>query len=857
MFSEGASASRSIPETAGVGTSLGNAVRATDADTGDTLTYTLSGTDAASFRINSANGQLSTGVALDADVKASYSVSVNASDGKATATIAVTVTVTPVTNSAPVFAGVSATRSVAETAATGDSVGDPVIAIDPDGNALTYRMGGTDAASFIIIAATGQIQTLVPLDYETKSFYVVQVTANDGLVDSIPITVIITVTDVGAPAAPDAPTVLGESSTSLSVSWTEPADTLPAISDYDYRYKESAVSAWTTVDDTTITDTSVTISSLSSSAAHTSYDVQVRATNAEGTGAWSASGTGDTNNPPTFSDGASADRRVSAGAPAGAAVGEPVPATDADDDSLAYSLAGTDAASFDIDAATAQIRTKDGVTLTVGDTYSVMVVANDGIRDVSIDVTVTAIANNAPVFSEGTAAARSVTETAPVGSPVGNPVVATDADTGDSVTYMLQGTDAGSFSIDSANGQLLTSVALDADVKASYSVTVAASDGKDIVIIAVTVTVEPVKFYGCDKRGAVTDPDENPGLVADCENLLRSLDALEGGAFVLNWSAFRPIKDWRGVTLRGTPLRVTHLNLRSLGLKGTIPAELGELTMLQRLWLHNNSLSGPLPNLGRLQDLQSLYLSGRDMNLTGNISWLGSLTEVHTVSVWGNSLSGPIPDLSRLTKLELLKLQSNEFTGGIPASLGNMESVRGLYLQDNPLGGSIPRELANLGDTLTILAIHKAELTGPIPDLRGLTKLRTISLYDNNLTGPVPGWLASIDSLVKIRLHNNQLTGTIPSELGTLPNLNWLVLSNNQLTGTIPRELGGLSKLTLLWLHNNQLTGAIPTQLGDLGDTLTHIKLAGNSFATDACLPAGIASVTNNDYADAGLSACP
>ena len=314
-------------------------------------------------------------------MKASYSVSVNASDGKATATIAVTVTVTPVTNTAPAFPGASATRIVSETAAPGSAVGAPVTAIDPDGDALNYRLSGLDAASFVVIAATGQIQTLALLDYETKPFYAVLVTANDGQVDSAPIPVIISVSDAPAPAAPAAPTVTGDSGTSLSVSWTEPADTLPAISDYDYRYKESTVSAWTTVDDTTITDTAVVISSLSPSEAHTSYDVQVRATNAEGTGAWSASGTGVTNNLPAFSDGASADRSVSASAPAGTSVGDPVSATDADaDDSLGYSLSGTDAASFDVDAATGQIRTKDGVTLTVGDTYSVMVVANDGIR---------------------------------------------------------------------------------------------------------------------------------------------------------------------------------------------------------------------------------------------------------------------------------------------------------------------------------------------------------------------------------------------------------------------------------------------------------------------------------------------
>ena len=37
-------------------------------------------------------------------------------------------------------------------------------------------------------------------------------------------------------------------------------------------------------------------------------------------------------------------------------------ATDADDDTLTYSLEGTDAASFEIDSGTGEIKTKSGVT---------------------------------------------------------------------------------------------------------------------------------------------------------------------------------------------------------------------------------------------------------------------------------------------------------------------------------------------------------------------------------------------------------------------------------------------------------------------------------------------------------------
>ena len=89
------------------------------------------------------------------------------------------------------------TRSVAEGTAAGADIGAPVTAEDPDvGDALTYTLGGTDAASFNIVRTTGQLQTKADLDYETKASYDVTVTATDGNTASDSIDVTITVTDV-------------------------------------------------------------------------------------------------------------------------------------------------------------------------------------------------------------------------------------------------------------------------------------------------------------------------------------------------------------------------------------------------------------------------------------------------------------------------------------------------------------------------------------------------------------------------------------------------------------------------------------------------------------------------------------
>ena len=107
------------------------------------------------------------------------------------------------------------------------------------------------------------------------------------------------------------------------------------------------------------------------------------------------------NNPPVFTEGASAARSVSASAPAGTSIGAPLTATDADAGAtLAYSLEGADEASFGINPANGQLLTVAGVTLDRS-TYIVEVVASDGSATSRITVTITVTPNRAPVFSEG------------------------------------------------------------------------------------------------------------------------------------------------------------------------------------------------------------------------------------------------------------------------------------------------------------------------------------------------------------------------------------------------------------------------------------------------------------------------
>ena len=229
----------------------------------------------------------------------------------------------------------------------------------------------------------------------------------------------------------------------------------------------------------------------------------------------------------------------------------------------------------------------------------------------------------------------------------------------------------------------------------------------------------PVDVAGCAAGVAVPQPAAHSGLVQDCETLLGLRDALTGGAELkLAWRVERPVAQWEGVVVDGSPPRVTALTLKRRGLRGIIPAALAELTHLRVLELRENALVGAIP-----------------------------------------------PELGRMPQLSRLNLIDNLLTGGIPPDLGGMPNLSDLWLADNHLSGPIPPELSSLAQ-LRDLFLSENNLTGPIPtELGQLANLQGLDLSHNQLTGSIPMALSQLDQLEVLHLRGNQFTGCIPSAL--------------------------------------------------------------------------------------------
>ena len=106
---------------------------------------------------------------------------------------------------------------------------------------------------------------------------------------------------------------------------------------------------------------------------------------------------------------------------------------------------------------------------------------------------VVARTNSAPVFSDATLT-REVVENSVADVNVGAVIpVATDADTDDTLTYSMEGTDAASFAFDMSSRQITTldGVTYDFEDQSSYSVTIRADDNNGgTATVEVTITLK-------------------------------------------------------------------------------------------------------------------------------------------------------------------------------------------------------------------------------------------------------------------------------------------------------------------------------------------------------------------------------
>lgn len=322
----------------------------------------------------------------------------------------------------------------------------------------------------------------------------------------------------------------------------------------------------------------------------------------------------------------------------------------------------------------------------------------------------------------------------------------------------------------------------------------------------------------------------------------------------------------------GQLFNLKTLELSSNKLSGRVPHQLYNISSIQIISITNNLLTGSFPpTLGLtlpkltsfLADLNNFYgsipptlanasglikISIGDNWLTGPIPLnLGSLQQLQVLHFGHNPLGTDranhisfISTLTNCTNLQILSLSRIWIGGVIPNAIGNLSTkLTSLWLNDNHITGNLPVEIGNLV-SLEYLDLRNNTLSGNIPDSIGkLTKLQELYPSENYFTGEIPPSIGNISGLQILVLEQNMLTGSLPISLSNCSNLQQLILSQNLLTGSLPRQIFSLSSLTLgLLLAKNQFTGSLPSEVGNL-KSLVSLDISENRLSGEIPISIG------------------
>ena len=352
---DSATATREVPENTEAGGNIGAPVTAADPDTGDTPAYTLGGTDANFFDIDTSTGQLQTKAALDYETKSGYTVTMTASDGTLTATVDVTVTITNIdeagtvalsTNQPPARAEITAALTDPDEGVTGAvwqwerssegntdwaGIGTGSPSYTPVDGDVGYHLRAT--ASYTDGHGPGKTA-------QAASTQAVQAGANrPPEFDSATATREVPEnTEAGENIG--APVTAADPDTSDTPAYTLEGADLDSF-DIDSASGQIQTKSGVTYDHESKSSYSVTVKADDNNGGNATIDVTITVT--------------DVDEPPEF-DSATATREVPENTEAGENIGDPVTAADPDTgDTLTYTLGGTDANFFDIDTSTGQL----------------------------------------------------------------------------------------------------------------------------------------------------------------------------------------------------------------------------------------------------------------------------------------------------------------------------------------------------------------------------------------------------------------------------------------------------------------------------------------------------------------------
>lgn len=264
---------------------------------------------------------------------------------------------------------------------------------------------------------------------------------------------------------------------------------------------------------------------------------------------------------------------------------------------------------------------------------------------------------------------------------------------------------------------------------------------------------------------------------------------------------------------------------------GPIPSDLNYLVGLKELNLFSNKITGQIPSLHKLNELEKIDLDGNLLSGTTPES-LFALPRLKTLFLLNNQmLGGTIPEFQEGSIIESISFFGCSLSGTIPVTISSLSNLRFFQMKDNNLSGTIPPGLFTNLAGLETVGLSGNRLVGQVPPFVNTSNLRTLSLGENQLERlPSSGFFA-LPNLEALYLHSNSLQSTIPQDLIDLPSLRQLWIHDNQLTGSIDVSSVSTSIEDLFFGKNAGLKGDLTSFLQTAPPSTQRIDLSGTQFS--------------------------
>nr|TKR59071.1 putative receptor protein kinase TMK1 [Populus alba] len=249
----------------------------------------------------------------------------------------------------------------------------------------------------------------------------------------------------------------------------------------------------------------------------------------------------------------------------------------------------------------------------------------------------------------------------------------------------------------------------------------------------------------------------------------------------------------------GSMQSLSNLRLSYNRLSGEIPASF-EKSLMSTLLLNNQEgggMSGPIDVIASMTSLSQLWLHGN--SFTGTIPEnIGDLSLLRDLNLNGNKLVGLVPQSLADMPLDNLDLSNNQLMGPVPNfKAGKVSYESNPFCQSKP-GVECAPEVNALLDFLggvNYPSILTSQWSGNDPcqgswlglNCDSKSKVSVINLLRHNLTGTLSPSIARLDSLIEIDLGGNSIKGTIPSNFTNLNSLRLLDVSGNNLGPPLPK----------------------------------------------------------------------